>query len=370
MESILAAHPHFEKFTDPQSGITSYLLKEVVAPVQQSFYYTQPSLTADENWLWLYVAWPPAPARTLAVLSMHPDRPVVRHFPQAQFPTALPLVAADGGVWFGSGASIYKMDLDGTTLCVFTLPDEVIGGRRIDRLATHLSLSADGNKLLLDGALGTYWFVATVDLSSGNFQLIREFDTHHNHALFSPIDPDCFTIARDQFTNPLTGRFVHHTQRTHLMDVTNSRYTCINPQFPCAPFQGACHEWWSKDGHICYIDYATGAYAYDPSTGRTQHVWQEPLCHAHCSGDRRYWCADESPYKWREQPCKVLFFDAATGRRSEIQSAMPMPGGDYWATRKTYHLDPHPQISPKASCIVYTATNGGHATVALTPLPL
>jgi len=187
-------------------------------------------------------------------------------------------------------------------------------------------------------------------------------------SLFAPNDPTLFTIDHDQYRNFTTGEFTHHTERTFLMDTRGERYACINAQFRCSPFHGACHEWWSRDGRICYIDYDTGACEYDPATGETVHVWKEPLCHAHCSGDRRYWCADESPYKWREQPCKVLLHDRVTGRRTEIQSAMPMPSADYWATRVTYHLDPHPQISPQDSCVVYTATNGGRATVALAPL--
>lgn len=368
MAHWLAQHPLFNTFHDPQSGVPSFLLEEVVAPVQQSLYYTQPSLSADEQWLWLMVAWPPAPARSLAVVSMDPENPVVRHFPQAQFPTALPLIAPDGGIWFGVGDSIYKMDLNGRTEGVFTLPADFIAGRRLDRLATHLSLSADGRFLLLDGAIGAGWFVGTAELATGEFHLIREFDAHHNHALFSPVDPDLFAIAHDQYRNPVTGEFTHHTERTFLMDTANQRYQCVNGQFHCYPFHGACHEWWSKDGRICYIDYDTGAYEYDIDTGQTVHVWKEPLCHAHCSSDRRYWCADESPYKWREQPCKVLMLDRATSLRTEIQSAMPMPGGDYWATRTTYHIDPHPQISPLDSFVVYTATTNGRATVALSPL--
>lgn len=365
---ILADHPLFEVFTDPRSGVVSYLLKEVVAPVQQSFYYTQASLSADERWLWLMAAWPPAPARTLAVVSLDPAKPVVRTFPQAQFPTALPLIAPDGGVWFGAGASIHHMDLEGRTTLAFTLPDDFLAGRRLDRLATHLSLSAEGRFLLLDGAVGDRWFVGTAELATGGFRLIREFDTYHNHALFSPVHPERVTIARDQHRHPFTGVFTHHTQRTFLMDTNGSDYICINPQFPCSPFHGACHEWWTRDGRIAYIDYDTGAYCYDPESGATTHVWKEPLCHAHCSGDRRFWCADQSPYFWRERPCQVLFYDTATDCRVEIQSAMPMPGTDYWATRSTYHIDPHPQFSPRDSCVVYTATVGRRATVALTPI--
>ncbi|MCD8483136.1 MAG: hypothetical protein LR015_11010 [Verrucomicrobia bacterium] len=345
--------------------MTSYLLRNVVAPVQQSFYYTQPSLSADEKWLWLMVAWPPSPSRSLAAVSLDPCNPVIHHFPQAQFPTALPLIAPDGGVWFGSGASIYKMTLDGETTKVFTLPDRFIAGRRLDRLATHLSLSSNRQFLLLDGAIGAGWFVGTAHLATGEFHLIREFDTHHNHALFSPTDSTLFTIARDKQCHPVSGKFSHHNKRTFLMDTANTRYHCVNEQFKCAPFRGACHEWWSADGHICYIDYETGAYEYDIHSGLTQHIWQEPLCHAHCSSNRRFWCADESPYKWREQPCKVLLFDRLTGQRFEVQSGMPMPDGDYWATRNTYHIDPHPQISPRDNYIVYTATSETRITVAL-----
>lgn len=365
---FLDRHPLFTPFIDPVSGVTSYLLDEVVAPVQQSFYYVNPSLSADERLLWMMVAWPPARARSLAVVSLDPDNPFVRHFPQAQFPTAHPLVATDGGVWFGSGPSIFKMDVEGNTERIFTLPDDLIAGRELKRLSTHLSLSADGKFLLLDAALGGSWFVGTAELATGQFRLIREFDNQHNHAQFSPVDPVFFAIARDHYTDPVTGEFHHHTQRSFLMDTHGDRYDCINPQFRCSPFHGACHEWWSGDGRLCFIDYDTGAYEHDPATGETAHVWAEPLCHAHCSRDRRLWCADESPYYWADRPCKVLLFDRQTGRRAEIQSAMPMPGNGYWETRSAYHLDPHPQFSPRESFVVYTATNGGRATVALAPV--
>jgi hypothetical protein len=365
----LVGHPLFKPFVDPVSGVTSHLLSEVVAPVQQSFYYVNPSLSADERLLWLMVAWPPSRARTLAVVSRDPANPFVRHFPQTQFPTAHPRVAPDGGVWFGSGPTIFRMDCAGNTRRIFTLSDDIIAGRELKRLATHLSLSADGKFFLLDGAIGDTWFVGTAELDSGKFHLIREFDAQHNHAQFSPVDPGLFMVARDHYTDPVTGKFHHHTQRSFLMDTDGDRHQCINPQFPCSPFHGACHEWWSQDGRLCYIDYDTGAYEYDPATGATVHAWKEPLCHAHCSRDRRFWCADESPYKWQKQPCKVLLFDRQTCRRTEIQSAMPMPGGDYWGTRSIYHIDPHPQFSPRDSYVVYTATNDhGRPTVALAPL--
>lgn len=368
MDYGLRAHPHFTEFRDPVSGVVSHLLDEVVAPVQQSFYFVNPSLSPDERWLWMQVAWPPAPEKTLAVVSMDPARPLVRHFPQAAFPTASPLVAPDGGVWFGNGPDIRKLDLDGRVETVFTLPADFLDGREFRRLATHLTLSADGEYFLLDGEVGDTWFVGTAHAGSGEFRLIGEFENRHNHAQACPDDPGVFIIARDKYNHPVSGEVIHHSERTFLMRTDGSGYNCINAEHRCHPFHGACHEWWSKDGRICYIDYDAGAYEYDPRNGRATHVWREPVCHAHCSADRRYWCADESPYYWQERPCKVLFFDRAENRRVEIQSAMPVPIGDYWANRSTYHIDPHPQFSPRDTCIVYTATSSGRPTVAVTPL--
>ena len=364
----LAEHPLFEPWTDPVSGITSYLLKEVVAPIQQSFYYVNPSLDTEESALWFHCAWPPSGVKTLARVSLDPANPALRHFPQSQFDTAHPLIAPDGGVWFGAGPSIYHLTSKGETTRVFTLPEKVLRGRELRLLATHLSLSADGRSLLIDGEVGNHWFVGTADLDTGAFHLIQEFGSRHNHGQFSPVDPDLFLIAHDQHRDPVSGVFLHHTLRTWLMNRAGTRYECVNPEHPCRPYHGACHEWWSPDGWLCYIDYDLGVYEVNVKTGERNHLWKEPVCHAHCSSERRFWCADESPYSWSERPCKVLFYDRQTGRRVEIQSAMEEPCGNAREVRGPYHIDPHPQFSPKDTWIVYTATPGGRPTVALCPV--
>lgn len=370
MACLLERHPLFTPFTDPVSGVVSFLLKNGVAPVQQSLYYTQPSLSADGKWLWFHAAHPPAPSKHLAAVRLDPDRPEVRVFPQAQFPTAHPVIEAAGSVLFGAGPVVWRLDLEGKTTKVFELPPDYLAGRELKRLATHLTLSADGRNLLLDGQAGNQWFVGTADLATGEFRLIQEFMAHHNHAQFSPVDPELFLIAHDQYRDPVSGRFVHHLQRVFLMNTAGTRYEWITPDHLSAPFRGACHEWWSRDGWVCYLDYELGVYEYDPRTGERNHVWREPVCHAHCSADRRFWCADESPYKWRDKPCEVLFFDRQTGKRTAIQSGMAAPGGDYWATRATYHIDPHPQFSPDDQWIIYTSTVENRVTVALTPVSM
>lgn len=368
MNFDLQRHPHFRAWTDPSSGVLSFLLEPVVAPIQQSFYYVNPSLDTEESRLWFHCAWPPARQKTLAWISLDPEDATFHHFPQAQFDSAQPLIAPDGGVWFGSGPSIYHMDPQGKVERVFTLPAAYIRGRQLRQLATHLSLSADGKFLLLDGEIGNHWFAGTAELATGEFHLIQEFAARHNHGQFSPVDPEQFLIAHDQHADPTSGVFIHHTLRTWVMNTLGTRYECVNPNHRCYPFHGACHEWWSPDGWLCYLDYDQGTYEVNLQSGERNFVWREPVCHAHCSADRRLWCADESPYKWKEKPCKVLFYDRVTDRRIEIQSAMPQPCGDFWAHRSTYHIDPHQQFSPKDTWIVYTATPEGRPTVALCPV--
>ena len=40
----LRQHPYFKRWTDPGSGIESFILKKRVAPVQQSFYFANSSV--------------------------------------------------------------------------------------------------------------------------------------------------------------------------------------------------------------------------------------------------------------------------------------------------------------------------------------
>ena len=39
----------FTAWTDPQSGLTSYILSQKVAPLQQSFYFVNDGMTRDED---------------------------------------------------------------------------------------------------------------------------------------------------------------------------------------------------------------------------------------------------------------------------------------------------------------------------------
>ena len=362
----LKQHPYFEPWTDPVSGVESFILSERVAPIQQSFYFTNPSVSADEKWLWFYAAFPPNRQRMLGAVSLNPEKPEIQLLPQAGFTCASPMVAPEGdAAFFCEGSSVYKVRLDGSTDVVCTVPKEYIGSRHFGRIATHLTLSSDGKYLLLDGDLGNFWWVGIGDIATGEVTILKEFGQHHNHAQFSPTDPKLFVIPEDWWYDKYSGRYFPYDHRLWLMDIDQTRYENVRPKsWDWGHTANASHEWWSKDGMICWNDYDRGTYECDAYTLEATHVWQRPLCHAHCNSDRQLWCADESPYKWEEKPLEILFFDRDRNVEIQIVSAMPKPP----FPRDMYHLDPHPQFSPKDSWVVYTTTVRGKVDVALTPV--
>lgn len=367
MPADLSRHPHFSAWTEPSSGLVSHILTERVAPIQQTLYYTNPSVSVDERWLWFTCAFPPNPGKTLGVCSLDPTRPLIRHFPHAGPVGASTLVAPEGdAAFFALDDAVWRVDVDGRVERLCWLPASYLAGRHLWRLATHLTLSADGRHFLLDGHAGATWFVALAPRAGGEATVIGEFQANHNHGQFSPVDPALFLIAHDQHRDAISGRFVHHRLRVHVMDTAGARYECLTPDRPARPYHGPCHEWWMADGTVAYIDYDTGVWRVDPARPREHvHLWREPLCHAHSDRSGRWLCADQSPYSWNERPCQVLLYEIATGRRLAIDAAMPAPPHD----RGRYHLDPHPQFSPQGSWVCYTTMRRGRVDVALCPLP-
>lgn len=362
----LTRHPFFEAWTDPVSGVVSFILSERVAPVQQSFYFTNPCVSTDEQWLWFYAAFPPNRQRMLAAVSLDPGKLEIKLFPQAGFTGASPMVAPEGSAaFFCMENSVYKVRMDGSTEVVCTVPEEYIFRRHFARIATHLTISADGRYLLLDGDLGNFWWVGIGDIVTGEVKILKEFGQHHNHAQFSPTDPKLFVIPEDWWNDKFSGRHFAYDHRLWLMDTDQTRYEIVRPkEWDDGHTANASHEWWANDGMLCWNDYRLGSYECDPYTLETTHVWRRPLCHAHCSSDRRLWCADQTPYKWDDTPLEILFFDRERNKEIQIVSAMPKPP----VPRKMYHLDPHPQFSPHDRWVVYTTTVKGKVDVALTPV--
>ncbi len=360
----LAKHPHFHPWRDPQSGVISHILTERVAPIQMPVYFVNPCVSADERWLWFACGYPPSPYRRLGVVSLDPERPMIRVFQHATFQAETPLITPAGdSCWFASGTAVYEINVEGAVREVMHFPQDFVNHRQVTRVATHLTRSADGRHLLLDGAFaGGRWFVALGEIETGQVTILKEWTRHMNHAQFSPVDPALFSIAQDWWHDPISGQHFPFDQRIWLMDVKGERYEPLRPGDWFGHGVQPCHEWWDAQGRMCWVDYEAGAHRCDLVTREVECVWPRPLCHAHCDATGELWVADETPYRWAERPVEVLFLDRRTGCETAIVSAMPPPP----MPRHPLHLDPHPHFTPRGTHVAYMTTVHGTVDVALT----
>lgn len=360
----LSDHPYFTKWVDPVSGIESFILTERVAPVQMPFYFVNPSISPDGEYLWFSAAFPPSPYKMLAYVSLNPEKPKIQLFPQTAFFEACPMIAPDSkGAYFTEENRIWFIDLNGGVRKIAELSEDYIANRHIYRLVTHLTISADNRYFVMDSHIGNVFVLWLAEVATGKVQILHEFDYLHNHAQFSPIDPKMILLPRDWHRDPITGRYVFMESRQWVIDTDQTYYRNLNPDFWEGHSGNTAHEWWSRDGLVCYVNYEKGIFECNPYTRETTHVWKRPLCHAHCDSTRTYYCADQSPYNWKNEPVQILFFNRKEGSEKQIVSAMPPPPMSRWP----YHVDPHPQFSPDNGFIDYMTTVRGCIDVAVTP---
>lgn len=366
MKYDLSGHPFFEGWVDPESGVKSFILKERVAPVQMPFYFTNSSVSPDGEYLWFYAAFPPCRERFLAYVRLNPEKPEIKYFPQAMFCQASPMVAPDSsGVYFMSHKHLCFIDPAGAVKIVGRIPDDYINHRYLYRSATHLSMSCDGEWILTDGCVGNDTFLALFHAKTGEWKLLHEFPYVHNHSAFSPVNPKQFVCPRDWRRNAATGKYEWMEMRLWVMDIDQTYYRPLCPDLWEGHGVNTAHEWWTKDGKICYVDYENGVFEVDPDTLERRHLWKRPVCHAQCNAEKTLFCGDQTPYIWNEkQALELLFYDRSKDKETHIVSAMPPPP----MTRDPYHLDPHPHFSPDDSMVIYMTTVKGKVDVALTPV--
>lgn len=363
----LENHPYFTKYTDPQSGVESYILTEKVAGMYQHFYFSESSVTEDGKYLWICCSNPPAPFKTLAVVSLDPENPFIRHFPQAGITLGNPHITPEqDGVYYPDGNSIYKVDLNGNVSKIFQVAPTFLHGRTVDRLTTHSTVSCDGKYMLLDMLVGGVYYVMRIELATGAYKILNNFGRCYDHAQFCPTRPNLFLIDQDWWRDYHSGEYFCIDNRIWLM---NTEGTYFEPLLPNT-FYGRngtsiAHDFWSEDGYLCWVDYHLGTYECNIDTRQTTYVWKRPICHCHTSPDRKLWVGDQSPYQWSEKPCEVLFYDRETNREIPIFSAMPEPK----VPRGKYHHDPHPQFVCGGKYIVTTTTvQAETTTVSITPV--
>jgi Tol biopolymer transport system component len=301
----------------------------------------------------------------VAVVALNPEKPWITWYPESLFSEESPMVAPDSsGVYYITADRLCYTPLKGETRVIGKIPENYINNRFLYWAGTHLSISADGKWFLVDGEIGDDCFIALMDVKTGEFKLLHEFNYRHDHAGFSPVNPKQFLFPRDWRRDPATGKYQYMENRLYVMDTDQTYYRPLYPEFWEGKHGNTAHEWWSKDGIVCFVNYADGVFECNPDTLEKRHVWKRPLCHAHSNGDRTLFCGDQTPYEWKKRPVEILFYNRNTGEEKHIVTAMPYPP----VPRGDYHLDPHPHFSPDGRYIVYMTTVLGKVDVAVTPV--
>ncbi|MFO7870201.1 MAG: hypothetical protein R6V03_02075 [Kiritimatiellia bacterium] len=166
-------------------------------------------MSADARYLWLYCFFPPSDGKTLAVADL--EKGTVNEFRETQFTGESPYVTPETGeVYWGCGPAVYHRgpDPDSSIEMINRIPEEIIAGRRMARIATHLTRSADGKEFFVDAAIGMESVFGSLPLDGSDYRFWYRFNFSHNHAQFSPTDPDMVLFAmehhRDQ--HPVCGR--------------------------------------------------------------------------------------------------------------------------------------------------------------------
>lgn len=359
--SLIKESPLFSRWTDPVSGVDSFILSQNTAPFQQSFYYTNPSFTNDGRYLWFYCAYPPSgnanQGRSLAVADIQEGE--IRVFPETQFLDASPGVDLEtGDVYWCIGSEIWKRgpQPSQTAKLVNQLPPEIVRNRRPWRIATHLTFSADRKSLNIDAEIGRQWFVGHAPLDGSEIVIWQEFDRAYNHGQFSPVDPDLQLINQDSAVDPITGDCPPYENRMWLI----RRGEKAVPIFPTGPKHG--HEWWSANGqHVWYVHYNRGVERVNIAKPEPELIWaSDVVSHAHVDATERYMVADCVPGK-DTGIGKVIFYNIETGREVSIVSDMPYPS----EALRRYHVHPHPQFCRQDEYICYTTLVRGRVEVAL-----
>lgn len=351
----------FAPVTYPESDVTSYVLTRRIAPVQQGFYFVNDSMSADGRYLWFYCAFPPALHRTLAVVDLVEQE--VRHFPETNAAGAHVDPGA-GDLFWCEGATLWRRSpcAEGIPVRVNQLPTELVGGRDVTSLASHLTRSADGKAFFINAKVGLEYIFGALPLDGGPFQPWWRFNRHHNHAQFSPTDPDTVLFAQEFHNDPITGLRFPITNRLWLMKRGKApRPILREPRF-------VSHEWWDPDGeHVWCVDVGNNneTWRVRIADGEVERIAFPRQCwHSHSSHDEQMIVGDSNNGFFRGCASTVHFMNRDTGK--VIVLAKHEERTDYIG--RHYHIDPHPRFCCNDQYVVFTTLFNNEVALAVTPV--
>ncbi len=343
----------FTRWTNPASGVETFILTERPASVQRHFYYTNRGFTDDGRFCWLSCEFVPPGGRlavpVLGVIDFERDDLRVYHDTQH---TSSPFIdPATGDAYFTSGMELWKRgpQAGDRPIRINRLPDDVMVGRKLDRLATHLTLSADGKSVNFDTRSNGRSLIGDIPLDGLPPRIWTELTGFYNHAQFSPTDSDLLLLAHDVWqddpTVPFDGQHRYHRMWTL------RRGEEAKPVLS-QPVTHSGHEWWDADGeHVWYVHYGVGVKKVNVASQVEQNLWPGRLSHAFTDRTSRYLVADMMADP-RVSDCHVEFRDTKTSAKAELVNRPPLAAH----LTQCGHLHPHPQFCCNDRYICYTTT--------------
>jgi len=349
----------FTPLVSEESGVTMYVLTHRVAPLQKGFYFVNDCMSADARYLWFCCGYPPSPLKSLAVIDFATHE--VRHFPETQFTGESPFVdSLSGEIYWAAGSSIWRRSPDPSGLpdLVNSLPADLVGGRHVSRVATHLTRSADGRAFFADAQFGLQFVFGTLPVDGGPFESWYRFDRNYNHAQMSPTDPDVVLFAQENHPDPLTGLTFQITNRLWVMRRGESpRPVLKEPRW-------VTHEWWDADGAHVWCVWGNETWRVDVATGDVEVVPFPHHCwHSHSSLDGSLIVGDSNTRFYRGCPSGVHFLNRRAGRMLTLAHNPERP--DY--AGRNYHIDPHPRFCSGDRYVVFTLTLRGEIDLVVLP---
>lgn len=355
----------FSRWRNPETGVESLILTQRLAPVQKSFYFTSPGFTNDGKYLWVSCAFPPdGGKRAVPVLGLVDfERDEFRIYHETQFATGSPLIdSATGEAYWCNHLDVWKRGPrpEDRPVRVCTFPKSIAGKRTPERLASHLTYSANRKSINLDVhfADSNEAFICDMSLADGSVQVWQKLDGFYNHAQFSPTDPDVQMFAheywKDHAAEPFDGLLPYH--RMWMIRRGGKAEPILK-----APVSHSGHEWWDAAGtHIWYVHYGVGIKKVNLATRQETILWPGHLSHGQSDRTGKYLVADlmADPVI---SDCHVRFRNLTTGREIDIVNRPPLPDN---ATQIT-HLHPHPHFCLNDQYICYTTTIHGRVDLAL-----
>lgn len=337
-----ATSRHFSEWRNPQNGLPSFVLTTRVAPVQRPFYFTSPSYVDGGRFLWFECAFPPEGGRdavpVLGVVDFAED--AVRVYHETQHPTARPAVdLVSGRVYWANGSDIWGRgpEAQDRPFLVNRFPRELLQGRAVKRLATHLTLSADGRSLCMDAWIGEEVFIGVYPLDGSAPEIWQRTRTTFDHAQSHPLDPDLLLLAHEYWVDPTSGPF--DPQHRYHRIYTARKGEAAQPLL-VEPVTHSGHEWWDASGErVWYVHYGVGIKSVNLRDRSETLVWSGHLAHGQSDAAGLHLIADSMADPVTCE-CRVQFRNGLTGRVATLV--------DHPALRpeltQCRHLHPHPMF--------------------------